>query len=93
MKINGVNNIQKVMNAYKTNKTQNVNKLSLKEDKIEISQKGKEYKFAMDSLKNVEDIRQDKVNDIKIRIENGTYTIDKDKLAKSMIKEDLNWRG
>lgn len=93
MKINGVSNIQKVMNAYKTNKAQNTNKVSLKEDKIEISQKGKNYQLAMDSLKNVEDIRQDKVNDIKIRIENGTYTIDKHKLAKSMIQEDLNWRG
>ena len=49
--------------------------------------------MAMDSLKNIEDIREDKVNDIKIRIESGTYTIDKHKLAKSMIQEDLNWRG
>jgi len=93
MKINGVSNIQKVMNAYKTNKSQNTNKVSLKEDKIEISQKGKDYQIAMDSLKNIEDVREDKVNDIKIRIENGTYTIDKHKLAKSMIQEDLNWRG
>ncbi|WP_099190236.1 flagellar biosynthesis anti-sigma factor FlgM [Tepidibacter mesophilus] len=93
MKINGISNIHKVMNAYKTNKTQNVNKVSLTEDKIEISQKGKDYKFAMDALKNVEEIRQNKVNDIKIRIENGTYTIDKHKLAKSMIQEDLNWRS
>ncbi|CAH2211877.1 flagellar biosynthesis anti-sigma factor FlgM [Tepidibacter aestuarii] len=93
MKINGVSNIQKIMNAYKTNKTQNVNKVSLKEDKIEISQQGKDYQFAIDALKDVEDIREDKVNDIKIRIENGTYTVDKHKLAKSMIKEDLNWRG
>ncbi|WFD10044.1 flagellar biosynthesis anti-sigma factor FlgM [Tepidibacter hydrothermalis] len=93
MKINGVSNIHKVMNAYKANKSQNINKVSLKEDKIEISQKGKDYQIAMDALKNVEDVREDKVNDIKIRIENGTYTIDKHNIAKSMISEDLNWRG
>lgn len=86
MKINGVSNIHKVMKAYKTNKVQNVNKVSLKEDKIEISQAGKDYQFAIEALKNTEDIREDKVNDIKIRIDNGTYTIDKHKLSKSIVK-------
>lgn len=85
MNINRVNNIQKVMSAYGANKTEKVQKPSMKEDKIEISQKGKDYQIAMDAFKMLPDVRTDKINELKSQIENGTYSIDKDKLVNSMV--------
>ncbi|SHH20028.1 flagellar biosynthesis anti-sigma factor FlgM [Tepidibacter thalassicus] len=94
MKINNINNIQKVMKAYKTNKTEKINKFSLKEDKIEISQRGKDFQFALEALKNTPDIREDKVNEIKSQIDKGTYKVDNGKLAKAIVdKSTIDWRG
>ncbi|SHK01640.1 flagellar biosynthesis anti-sigma factor FlgM [Tepidibacter formicigenes] len=94
MKINNINNIQKIMKAYKANKTEKVNKFSLKEDKIEISQKGKDFQFALEAFKNTSDIRENKVNEIKNQLDKGIYKVDNGKIAKAMLdKSTIDWRG
>lgn len=85
-RLNGASSVQKVMKAYNTNATKNIQKVSLKEDKIEISQKGKDYQIAMEALKNLPEVREDKVNELMNQIQNGTYNIDKDKLANAIVK-------
>lgn len=89
MKINGVNNVQSVMKAYGANKTEKVQKVSLKEDKIEISQMGKDFQIAMEAFKNLPEVREEKINELKSQIENGTYTVDKNKLANSIVKGQI----
>lgn len=89
MKINGVNNVQSVMKAYGANKTEKVQKISLKEDKIEISQTGKDFQIAMEAFKNLPEVREEKINELRSQIESGTYTVDKDKLANSIIKGQI----
>lgn len=89
MKINSTN-INSIMNAYNTQMENKYHKNTPKpnKDKIEISENGK-YLSKINSSK--EEINLEKVNEIKNKIENGTYKIDSRKIAQKIIdsmKED-----
>lgn len=83
MKINRSDNVFNVynqnMNMKKTEKQKS------KEDKINISEEAKTYQFAINKLKDIPEIRTDKVNSLKKQIQSGTYKVDADKIAEKMI--------
>lgn len=85
MKINGINKVNEI---YKTNNNKKVNNQSStsKKDSIAISQFGKDLQIAKDAVKNVSDIRMEKVSDIKKRIEAGTYNITAEQVADKILK-------
>lgn len=88
MNINKVN-FGNVNNVYKINKQENKQETTQqsvsksKKDTVEISDLGK-YLNKVNTSK--EEINMDKVNDIKARIENGTYKVDSKDLAKKIIQ-------
>ncbi len=87
MKIYGSAPMQNVYNAYAKNKiakTQKSVQAGSPGFDINISNQGKDYQTAIEKLKQVPDVRTDKVSAIKKSIEDGTYTIDKAKLAKAI---------
>lgn len=57
-----------------------------KSDKIQISSSAREFQLASVELKKLPEIREDKVNNLKIQIKNGTYQVSIDKLAKAMLE-------
>lgn len=89
MKINSVkfNNID---NIYKTQKLDiEKTKTNNKSDSVQISDLGK-YLNKVNTNKinsREEDVNMDKVNDIKKRIENGTYSVDSKALARKIIEK------
>ncbi|KXZ39057.1 anti-sigma-28 factor, FlgM family [Alkalithermobacter thermoalcaliphilus JW-YL-7 = DSM 7308] len=89
MKISGISNIQSVMKAYNKTKMQTINKSYQKEDKIEISDAGKYYQIAMKAIKDIPDVRDEKVEKIKMQIESGNYTVDIENLAKAIINNKI----
>jgi negative regulator of flagellin synthesis FlgM len=60
------------------------------QDRAEISPGAREILAYRAMLKEMPGIRQDKVEDIKARINNGTYTISEEKIAEGMIRERAN---
>lgn len=84
MKINSIK-FTNVDNIYKTKKlgVENINNKNNKSDSVQISDLGK-YLNEVNISK--EDVNMDKVNDIKKRIENGTYSVDSKALAKKIIE-------
>lgn len=72
-----------VDNLYRSNKVQIKPKENRQADTLQISDLGK-YLNAVKSKK--EEINIDKVNEIKKRIENGTYSVDSKELAKKIIE-------
>ena len=50
-----------------------------------VSSTGKDYQVAKTALKAIPDVREDKVNDIKARIDNGTYDVSLDDFASKLI--------
>ena len=49
----------------------------------------KELQKANEQLKEIPDVREDKVNQLKSQIENGTYKVDSEKTADKMVKESI----
>ena len=84
MKINGFSNIQKIMKSYGSGRTENIKKKKMESDKIEISQAGRDYQFAMDAVGKLPEIRSEKVDAIKMDLQSGTYNVDKEKIARKI---------
>lgn len=56
-------------------------------DKVEISQFGKDYQIAKQAVAAASDIREDKVADVKARIEAGTYSVSADDFAAKLAEK------
>lgn len=59
------------------------------DDNVVLSPKAREIQDAKRILSSSPDIREEKVAEIRKRIENGTYQIEGDKISIKMIKEAL----
>ena len=87
-----VNNLDSVMKVYNTNNNKDDKKVKQnKEDKIELSTEAKDYKFAMDKLKETPEMIQSRIDDLKSRIQSGKYEVDSKKIADKMVG-DANLR-
>jgi negative regulator of flagellin synthesis FlgM len=62
-------------------------------DKVEISEFGRELQVAKQAVASAPDIREDKVADLKSRIENGTYNVSADDFAQKVISKYEEMRG
>ena len=74
------------MKSYGNNRTENVKSKKIESDKIEISQAGKDYQFAMEAARQLPEIRSEKVDAIKVDVQSGTYKIDKEKIAQNIFE-------
>lgn len=84
MKIFNVSQAYQVYQKQKTKKMDKVGQTAETAFDIQISSRGKEFQFAMDKLKQVPDVRKDKVEGISEKIKDGTYKVDTLKLANAM---------
>lgn len=84
---NYINNIQekrKIDGSGKQGSSQTV-----KEDKVVLSPKAKEVQEATKLIKELPDIREEKVAKLKEQVDQGTYRIDGKKIAFKMMKESI----
>lgn len=59
------------------------------EEKVDLSTKAKDIHLAMKSLESLPDVREEKVQELKDRIEKGLYDVDSGKIADKMVGESL----
>lgn len=59
-------------------------------DSIEISTLGKDLQVAKKAVSEAEDVRWDKVNDIKQRMKSGTYNVSCEEVAEKMAESYFN---
>lgn len=85
MRIDAYNQVNQVYNSNTKLKTQKAWQTSGK-DKVEISETGKIYQIAKKAVNNVPDIREDKVADIKSKIDNGTYDVSAESFADKLLE-------
>ncbi len=62
---------------------------TVKEDKVVLSPKAKEVQEATKLIKELPDIREEKVAKLKEQVDQGTYRIDGEKIAFKMLKESI----
>ena len=89
MRITG--NVGNVTGVYTNDKRisriENTNKISPAKDDVKISNVGKDFAVAMNALKDVPDIRMDRVNEISAKIERGEYNVSGQDIASKILGE------
>jgi negative regulator of flagellin synthesis FlgM len=77
----------KVSQLYKTSNVKSSAKAKNASfsDMLEISQTGKDYQVARPIVARTPDVREDRVNDIKQRMEAGTYNISAEETADKLV--------
>lgn len=85
MRIDAYNQVTQIYNSSSKVKTQKTAQSKLR-DKVEISEFGKVYQTAKNAVNGASDIREDKVADIKSRIENGTYDVSPERFAEKVLE-------
>lgn len=86
-------NIQKALEVYnnassKTMKRAKINKTQ-KRDNLILSDNAKNFSAILNKLKEIEDIRYDKVQEIKDKVDKGTYKINSEKIADKIIESSI----
>jgi negative regulator of flagellin synthesis FlgM len=81
--------VPKITGAYEkiknTGRTAGTGSVYNKKDHVSISGLAKEYQVTMKALKDVPDIRQDKVNDLSLRYGTGNYDVAGRDIADKLI--------
>lgn len=94
MKISGFGNIPEVIKAYNLQKRQQEAgkkaPLAVKgEDTLVLSDHAREIQEFQTSLRELKDVREDRVNQLKKEIESGNYRVDPMKVAEAMIEDRI----
>ena len=85
MRIDAYNKINQIYQANEKTKVHSVERAKEK-DQIIISRAGRDYQVAQAALAKVPDVREDKVNDLKARIDAGTYVVKDEDFAAKLLK-------
>lgn len=88
MRIDAVNRVSQLYQANSTKKLAKQNKAE-KYDTVQISQMGKDYQVAKAAVAAAPDVRAELVDDIKSRMQNGTYSLSMEKLADKLLAEEI----
>ena len=81
----GAANVQKPADADQKNKVAQT-KSAAPADRVNISGRSKEVADIMAQVNQLPDVREAKVQDIKQQVEAGTYKVDPQKVAESILK-------
>ncbi len=95
MRIDKNLNVQRAMKLYdnKNSKKWEAKKSSKESgDKLELSSKAQEFKVAMGKLKELDEVREHKVKEIKSRIDSGNYNVSSEDLAKKIVDQALSYK-
>lgn len=89
MKIFNNPNIAKVLEIYgKTNTkaSEKVNNTELPKDKLELSNLAKEFQVAIKAFKELPEIREEKVKEIKEKLQQGSYNVSGKEIGEKIIE-------
>ena len=84
MRIDAFAQVQQMYNQAKPMQVKKQAKTSFA-DQVQISSLGKDIQTAKSAVNSASDVREDKVNDIKNRIANGTYDVSMDDFADKLL--------
>lgn len=90
MRIGGIREVSQLYTAQSIPpKTEQINR---RQDELEISMVAKDYQYAKDLMKQVPEVRTEKVEQLKESIRSGNYSVNARELAEKMVSQ-LDLRG
>ena len=87
MRINQVN-LDKLQKSYQQNEKKIKQKQAQrKHDKMDISNQGKKMRQIKEKLDELPDVREDRIAELKEKIEQGEYKVDSEQLARKILND------
>ncbi len=86
MRIEAYSQIQQVYKPTHVNKTAAAAGV-YRNDQVQISSIGKDMQIAKSAVASAPDIREDLVNSVKQKIQNGTYAVDTESFADKLLSK------
>lgn len=87
MRIEAYNQIASIYKTSKTGKVQQPYGVSTGRDEVQISQLGRDYQIAQQAVAEASDIREDKVAELKAKVNSGNYFVDTADFAKKLLEK------
>ena len=85
MRIDAMSEVSQLYQSNGTKRKTAVNNSSYTKDSVEISEFGKDIQVAKQAVAQAEDVRMDRVQELKARIANGTYNVPMGALADKLL--------
>ncbi len=90
MRIDAYNQVSQIYSANNKIKTQKTSSAK-KSDHVEISEFGKVLQTAKQAVGESSDIREDKIAELKAKIDNGTYEVSGESFADKILENYQNY--
>ena len=87
MRIETYNQVAQIYQGSKSGKAQKVYGASAGRDEVTISRAGYDYQIAKQAVAEASDIREDKVAQLKARVESGSYKVDSGDFAGKLLEK------
>ena len=87
MRIEAYNQIASIYKTSKTGKVQQPYGVSTGRDEVQISQLGRDYQIAKQAVTEAADIREDKVAELKAKVNSGNYSVDTADFAEKLLEK------
>ncbi|MDF2821738.1 MAG: anti-sigma-28 factor, FlgM [Clostridiales bacterium] len=84
-----IDQVTRVNQVYNTNATKKVNSINTTkvQDTLAISQTGRDMQIAKQAIANANDIRMDRVNDVRLKLKNGLYDGNTNEFAEALVSK------
>ncbi len=87
MRIEAYNQVAQLYKGSKSGKLQKSYDTAAGRDEVTISRTGHDYHYAKQAVAEASDIREDKVAQLKTRVESGSYKVDPEDFASKLLEK------
>ena len=87
MRIDAYNQIAQLYKTGKSVRTNKVNNTASVRDEVQISQTARDYQIAKQAVTEAADIREDKVAELKAKVNSFNYFVDTADFAKKLLEK------
>lgn len=87
MRIDAYNQVAAVYQSSKPARVSQTKKTSGFQDQLHISQVGRDFQIAKQAVANASDIREDKVAELKTKVDSGNYQVDVGDFASKLLEK------
>ena len=87
MRIDAYNQVAALYKSSKPARTNAVKKPMSFQEQLQISQAGRDFQIAKQAVANASDIREDKVAELKTKVDSGNYQVDAGDFASKLLEK------
>ena len=87
MRIDAYNQVAAIYKSSKPARATATKKPASFQDQLQISQAGRDFQIAKQAVANASDIREDKVAELKTKVESGNYQVDAGDFASKLLEK------